>query len=164
MQSSVEEKVLVCESRQSCRNPLHKNITAEIHGSTASTNSNLMTWLEYTNLLWNAMQEVSIPEDGPIPHIPAWLRQLTFEQNQAADDAAFHFAQHWKWPAILDPEVRYQLYFRCLYATEAIYEMTQQGIPEVPGYDLQLSRKVLETLLVQSWEQEGFAWADDRFP
>lgn len=123
-----------------------------------------MTWLEYMNLLWNAMKEVPIPEDGPYPHIPTWLRQQTFEQNQAADDAAFHFAAQWKWPPIHSADVQYQLYFRCLYGTQALYAMSQEGIPEAPGYDLDLARKVLEMLLIQSWAQEGLAWADDRFP
>jgi len=123
-----------------------------------------MTWLEYLNLLTNALREVEIPPEGPVPHIPEWLRRQTFEQNQSADDAAFHFAEHWKWPPIPDSDVRYQLYFRCQFAIAAFEFFARQGYPEYPGYDRPRARRLLAGTLVHSWAETAFQWADETFP
>ena len=123
-----------------------------------------MKWIEYTNLLWNSAQKVAISDEGPIPHIPTWLRTLTFDQIQFADDASFHFAEHWDWPPISDHNVRYQLYFRCLYGMECVSGFDRDGVPDVPGYDPEITRRFLGGLLVESWGMESLAWADTKFP
>lgn len=121
-----------------------------------------MTWLHYLNLFWNSLPDVSIPESGPVPCISRWLRRLSPAARAAADDAARHFALHWKWPP-LQGELRYQLYFRTLYAMEACRACAEARVPEFP-YSPERAQKTLEKLLIEGWHKEGQAWADHTFP
>jgi hypothetical protein len=126
-----------------------------------------MEWLEALNLFANGSEEVRIPDEGPLPHIPSWLRLLTFEEIEQADDAARHFAEHWQWPdrpCMNRPNVRYALYFRCLFAMEIVQQANAAGMPPPPGYDQALLAKPLAHILVELWDRQGLEWADIVFP
>lgn len=121
-----------------------------------------MTWLNYINLFSNSLQDVSIPESGPIPCVSRWLRKLPREAMLAGDEAAQHFARHWKWQP-LQGELRYQLYFRSLYAIHACTVLGEAKAPEA-FYSPDMAQKTIEMLLIECWHKEGFEWADHFFP
>jgi hypothetical protein len=126
-----------------------------------------MKWIEALNLFWNAGEEVKIPDSGPTPHIPAWLRLLTFEQIEQADDACRYFATHLEWPdmpCMDEPNVRYALYFRCLFASEMVRQAHEEGIQEPPGYEIEDIAHSLTHVLVHMWDAHGLEWADSVFP
>ena len=127
----------------------------------------LMTWLEALNLFWNAGEQVKIPDSGPLPHVPSWLRVLTFEEIERADDACRHFAAHWawpEWPCMADANIRFALYFRCLFAMEMASQANEEGIAEPHGYDAEMLASPLAHILVQMWSEHGLKWADAVFP
>lgn len=119
-----------------------------------------MTWLQMANLLFETSKALS--PKGAHLHLDtaSWLRTWTPHQNQAADLAARHFTQHLQWPE-LEPEPASQLYFRCLFAIEnCIGSHTEQPEPpETPD----AQRKILETLLIDSWHLGGLEWAQRRY-
>jgi hypothetical protein len=120
-----------------------------------------MTWLDMANLLFDKSKSLS--PRGAHLHLDTagWLRTWTPHQNQAADGAARYFARHQEWPE-MEAEVACQLYFRCLFAIERCIDANAQG-PKPLAHGPSAEQKILESLLLDSWQLEGIEWAERRY-
>src|SRR5713101_4282459 len=98
-----------------------------------------------------------------IPDAAGWLRGLAAERVRAADQVARDFARDWCWPAPLAHHVRSQLYFRVLLAIEIIRRNARANLPE-PRPSPESTRRLLETLLIEDWHQQGMTWVEATFP
>jgi hypothetical protein len=118
-------------------------------------------WQALATLLINALADVSIPKDGRIPWIPGWLARIPTDEIQAADECAKSFSENWRWPTVTG-NVRYQLYFRTLFASQYAMEQGQRGNP--PPRDGVPWKETLLSLLIDKWRSDGGAWAKAKFP
>jgi hypothetical protein len=118
-------------------------------------------WQVIMTLLMHSLESISLPADGPIPWIPKWLGRIPLEQVQEADRFALSFHEHWKWPEIKG-DVRYQLYFRTVCASEYAAEQVRLGTP--PPADGPPWQKTFSWLLVDMWKTQSHSWAMQRFP
>lgn len=126
-----------------------------------------MRWTEYGMIFQAMLPRFAPPLDGPIPNIPVWLSNLTFEEIDQADEACRHFARTLGWPGwecMSLPNVHFAIFFRLMYATECVHQFALEGEPEPSGNGTADLEKVLVAILVNAWDQEWKAWAEDRFP
>lgn len=63
-----------------------------------------------------------------------------------------------------EPNIRFALYFRCMFAREMVCQANEEGIAEPPGYDVETLASPLAHILVQMWNEQGLKWADAAFP
>jgi hypothetical protein len=119
-----------------------------------------MTWLDMANLLFEKSKALS-PTDSHL-HLDtaAWFRTWTPHQIETADSAARIFASRMDWPELQD-EIKWQLYFRCLFAIERCIENStgekdQNNCPQV-------AQARLEKLLIEAWSLEGLQWAERKY-
>ena len=122
-----------------------------------------MTWIELAQLLWVSRHGVMIDPKASIPDAAGWLRGLAADRVRAADQVARDFARDWQWPAPLEHHVRCQLYFRVLLAIEIIRRNARANLPQ-PRPSPESTRRLLETLLIEDWHQQGMTWVEATFP
>lgn len=118
-------------------------------------------WQVMATLLLNSLPQVSLPETGPIPSIPKWLRRLTEDELRQADEHCRKFCADWKWPDVQGP-IRYQLFFRALCASE--YAAAQGYHKAAPPPDVIPWPETMPQLLIDLWNKHRHLWATNRHP
>lgn len=128
------------------------------------------SWKKISTQLDEAMLALGYVEPPCEPsEIPAWVRNLRFDELTAAEIACESYAQSFVWPDGLSENVIAQIHLRiemgkhlCHCGTRGAFAdlayASQKGRPPYKDY-----HAALDSLLCRFWNTCGLGWSEDRW-
>lgn len=118
-------------------------------------------WQVIAKLLLNSLQQVSLPESGPLPERLPWIQSLTENDLLQADALCRKYCDDWKWPEV-QGQIRQQLFLRVLCASEFAAVQGYHNAPPPP--DVVPWPETMPRLLIDLWRKDRLLWATNRHP